>query len=239
MRAALSYESLVGGLCWLTISSLLNADSISESIEFARPDPRDGAGERDCAQHDRHDRRGAVHYHAAGGYGDGRAAGIAGMGGRCAVSSVRRTGVRGVGFDVSWIRRLLSIPERDLRAAEMGTADFVSVHLAALLQRSTLDCQRMPWACGLRCVLLAEPGKGIRSAHSGIAHPLGGPAASKLDCDAGNCVRNRYLLLHGYVALSANHGDCAAVEDLMVRRNGDDRMDHLRRSPAFQRRARL
>ena len=56
----------------------------------------------------------------------------------------------------------VSLPERDLWSAEMGAADFVSVYLAAFLQRAAFDCHGMYRAGRLRCLLLARPGDGIR-----------------------------------------------------------------------------
>ena len=73
----------------------------------------------------------------------------------------------------------------------------------------------------------------------GAAHSVGGTTAGELDRDAGNCGGGRHLFLHGAAALPAHHGDRAAFEDAVARRDGNDWMDHLRRADALQRRAGL
>ena len=121
----------------------------------------------------------------------------------------------------------------------MGAADFFSVYLATFLQRSAFDCQRMHRARGLRCLLLARPGDGLRRTHCGAAHPMGRATSGELDCDAGNCTGGRYLLVHGLAALPAHHSDRAPFENIVAGRDGNDRMDHLRWADALQRRSRV
>ena len=48
------------------------------------------------------------------------------------------------------------------------------VYLATLLQRSTVDCQRMHRAGGLCCLLLARPRNDLRSTHGGVRIPGAG-----------------------------------------------------------------
>ena len=80
----------------------------------------------------------------------------------------------------------------------------------------------------------------VYAAHTAALHiPWAGPLAGELDCDAGNCTGDSHLLLHRLVALSADHGDRATFEATVGRRDGNDRMDHLRRADALQRRARV
>ena len=214
-------------------------DSPAKPDQFSRPDPRHGPRERYCAQHDRHDRRGAVHHHAAGPGRDGRAAGHAGLGGGRAVGGVRRAGVGGTGRRVPGVGRIVSLPERDLWAEKMGTADFVFVYLATFLQRSAFDRQRMHRAGRLRCLLLARSRDGVCRAHLGSAHPVGRVTSSELDCDTGNCTGDRHLLIHGLAALPAHHSDRATFENAVAWRDGNDWMDHLCRADALQRRSRI
>src|SRR5208282_5543300 len=110
-----------------------------------------------------------------------------------AAGGVRRIGVGGVGGSIPRVGRILSLLERDLWAAEMGTADFVSVYLATFLQRSAVDCQRMHRAGGLRRLLLAEPGNGLRGAHFGPAHPGSRAASGELDRHARNLAGDIHL----------------------------------------------
>ena len=96
---------------------------------------------------------------------------------------------------------------------QMGTADFVSCLSGNF--PSALRCPLPRDASGWRAMrLITGPaGNGVRRAHCGCAYPVGGPAASELDCDAGNRGGGRHLLFHGAAALSAHHGDRAAVEN--------------------------
>src|SRR5580698_3186702 len=94
---------------------------------------------------------------------------------------VRRAGIGRTGFDVSRVRWIVSIPERDLWAAKVGAADFVSVHLATFLQRSAVDFERMHRASGLRRLLLAQPRNNLRRTHCRVAYSRRGAAAGELD----------------------------------------------------------
>src|SRR5271157_4573974 len=135
---------------------------------------------------------------------------------------------------LGWIVGALLAVCDGLWSAEVGAADFISVYLAAFLQRSALDCQRMHRAGRIRCVLLAEPRNGLCRAHFGRDDPVGGAVAGELDCDARHRARSRDLRVHGVAAVPADHGDRAALENIVARRDGNDRMDHLRRAYAFQ-----
>ena len=80
----------------------------------------------------------------------------------------------------------------------------------------------------------------VYAAHTAaLPHPMGRTASGELDCDAGNCAGGSYLPLHGLAALSAHHGDRAPFENIVAGRDGNDRMDHLRRADALQRRSRV
>src|ERR1017187_5269731 len=117
----------------------------------------------------------------------------------------------------------------------MGAADFVPVYLATFLQRTAFDCHRVHRAGRLRGLLLAEPGDSVCRAHCGFAYPMGRIASGELDCDAGDCAGNRYLLFHDLAAVSADHGDRSPVESIVAGRDGNDWMGHLRRADALQR----
>src|SRR5271166_2287743 len=108
---------------------------ISERIvrECARPHPRDGTGERHCAEHDRYDWRGSVHHYAAHAELYGRTAGHDWLDRGSTVCGVRRDGLGGARRGHAGIGRVVSLSARNLWAAENGTADFVLVHLATFI----------------------------------------------------------------------------------------------------------
>src|SRR5271154_1577023 len=117
----------------------------------------------------------------------------------------------------------------------MGAADFVSVYLSAFLQRAAWYSHWLYRSGRLRRLLLARPGDGVRRTQRSFAHPMGRATAGELGGDAGDCGGGRDLLLNGVAALSAHYGDWAPFESVVAGRNGNDRMDHLRRADALQR----
>src|SRR6202140_3162326 len=222
-----------GGSCFFP-SLILLANVIQPSKQFSGPHPWDGAMERHGAQHDRHDWRGSVHYHASGLERDGRAAGTAGMDFGSATCRLRWLGVCGIGRGAAHVRRILSLLARNLWSAEMGTANFVSVYLASILQRAAFDCDRMHRAGGVRRLLLARAGDGLCPARCGAADPVGRSPAGQLDRYARHIDSGGDLFLHGAAAVSEYHGDWAAYQGVMVRGDGDHWLDHLRRPDPLQ-----
>ena len=150
-----------------------------------------GSGQRDRAEHDRHDRRGAVHHHAAGVERHGRTAGDAGMGAGRAARSLRRFGLRGTKRGPAGIGRIVSLSARDLRSAEMGTPDFLPVHLAGIVQRAAIDRHWLHRPGRIRRVLLAGTRNRIRPPRGCPAHSVGGTAAGQLDRHARHRRRRR------------------------------------------------
>src|SRR5208283_4351963 len=132
------------------------------------------------------------------------------------------------------VGRTLSLPERDLWAAEMGAADFFSIYLAAFLQRAAFDCYWVHRPGWLRGLLLARPGNGISRPHCGIAHPVGRITAGELGGDSGDCARGHYLLLHGVASLSPDHRDWPPHGNIVAGGHGNHRMDYFRRADALQ-----
>src|SRR5580693_10182900 len=126
-----------------------------------------------------------------------------------AARGMRWAGVGGTGLDVSRVGWIVPLLKRDLWAAKMGPADFVSLHLATFLQCSAVDCQWVHRAGRLRCLLLAELGDSLRRTHSGFADPWSRVASGQLDCDARNGARDIHLPFHGFSALPAHHRDWA------------------------------
>ena len=151
-----------GGSCFFR-NSILLANVIYPSKQFSGPDPRHGLGERHRAEYDRHDRCGSVHHHAAGPGRDGRSAGAAGMGFGSVAGGVRRTGFRRTGGSAAGFGRIVSLPARNLWAADLGAADLVSVYLAGIVQRTVVDCDRMHRPSRVRRLLLARTGDGVRA----------------------------------------------------------------------------
>src|SRR5580658_3212607 len=64
---------------------------------------------------------------------DGRSAGHAGMDSRRAAGCLRRAGVGRTRRGIAGVGRLLPLSERDLRAANLGSPRFVSLHLAIIV----------------------------------------------------------------------------------------------------------
>ncbi len=100
---------------------------------------------------------------------DGRPAGDAGMDIGRAAGHLRRPGLGGTGRGHAGVGRVVSLSERNLRAAEAGAAGFFPVYLATLLQRSAFDCLGSDRAFAVRGFLLAAPGTGVVDPHLGAS----------------------------------------------------------------------
>src|ERR1035441_5405069 len=135
--------------------------------------------------------------------------------------------------------RIVPLPARNVRSEEMGTADFVPVYLAGFIFCAAVDSDRMHRPGGICGLLLAGTGYGPRPSRRSAAHSVGRNAAGQLDRHPGNGGRGPDLFLYGAAALPQHHGHRAAVKNTVVWRDGDNRLDHLRRTHAFQRRASL
>ncbi len=59
----------------------------------------------------------------------------------------------------------ISILERDLRAAEVGSRGFLPLYLAIIIQRSAFDCLRSRRSLAVRGFLLAGTGAGLGGPH--------------------------------------------------------------------------
>src|SRR5579864_4039939 len=115
----------------------------------------------------------------------------------------------------------------------MGTVDLVSFYLAGIVQRSAFDCHRMHWASGIHRLLLARTGYGVRASRRRAAPPVGRDIAGELDRYPGNGSCRGDLLLYRVAALPAHHGDWAPFKSPVVRCNGNDWLDYLRRPDAL------
>src|ERR1700752_1972304 len=98
----------------------------------------------------------------------------------------------------------------------MGTADFVSVYLAGVVFGAAVDCDRVHRAGGLRGILLAGAGCGLRAPRSCAAYSMGWDAAGELDRPAGNGGGRIDLFLYRAAALPQHHCYRAAVENIVV-----------------------
>src|SRR5216684_4131312 len=132
-----------------------------------------------------------------------------------------RRGAAGVG-------RVVSLPERDLRTAEDGAADLVSVYLATFIQCTAFHCYRLHRAGGIRSLLLAATGNSLFVIRCRGAHSLGRKSSCELDRHAGNRSRSGCMFSRDTTALPAHHGDWKTVESAMGMRNGNDGLDYLR-----------
>src|ERR1017187_9822768 len=147
---------------------------------------------------------------------------------------LRWAGVGRTGRGDAGVGRVVPVFERDLRAAEVGTSCFLPLYLATLIQRSTLDCFGGGRALAVCGFLLAGTGAGLGGAHVEPESAAAWSIASDLGGDAGNFACDRSLPVHGVSALPADHGDLMAFEAALGGRDGDDRVDHLRRPDPFQ-----
>src|SRR2546429_649499 len=218
------------------LTTKLDATSYRIRLELSHSHPRHGPGQRHGPQHDRHDRSGTVHPHAPHDQRDGRAAGHARMDSRGPVRGLRWAGMGGVGRRNARLRRIVSLPEGNLWAAENGSPHLVPVHLAALLQRSTLHCYGMSRPGRIRRILLAGLGHHLCRAQRRTPHSLGRPVADKLDRDTRHLSSRSHLLLHNSPALPSNHSDRPPLEAALDRRDGYDWLDHFRWDHTLQRR---
>src|ERR1039458_6678952 len=85
-------------------------------------------------------RSGTVYYDPADHNRDGRAAGDAGLGAGRAARRLRWAGLGRTGRGHAGVGRIVSVFERNLWAAEAGTAHIFSLYLATVFQRSAVDC---------------------------------------------------------------------------------------------------
>src|ERR1035441_10828442 len=71
---------------------------------------------------------------------------------------LRWTGVGRVGRGNAGVGRLVPVFERDLRAEEAGSAHFISLYLATLVQRAAFDCFGGDWTVAVCRFFLAGAG---------------------------------------------------------------------------------
>src|SRR6266446_355618 len=113
----------------------------------------------------------------------------------------------GAGRGDAGVRRFVPLSAGNLRAAENGAADFVSFHLATLLQRSAFHRNRLHWTGRICGVLLAGLANCLFRAYGGPPHSLGGATTSKLAGDAGNRGGDRRMLPGNASAIPADYSD--------------------------------
>src|ERR1017187_7341874 len=154
----------------------------------------------------------------------------AGRGSRC----LRRAGLGGTRRRHAGVRRLVWLFERDLWAAETGARCFVPLYLATLIQRSALDCLGSGGPLAVRLFLLARTGTGLGDPHTQSEFAAAGTTAGELGSNACNSAGDWCLPVDGVSPVSTNHGDLQAFDAALGRRNGNDRVDHLRRPYPFQ-----
>src|SRR5450755_2432104 len=103
----------------------------------------------------------------------------------------RARGLRRAGLGRAWRRyarvgRVVSLFERDLRAAEAGSRCFFPVYLATLIQRSALDCLGSGGPLAVRLFLLARTGAGLGNSHTESEFAAAGTTAGELGSNACN-----------------------------------------------------
>ena len=158
---------------------------------------------------------------------------------RRSAGRVRWTCLGGVGRRDAGLGRVVSLFERNLRSAKIGARRFIPLHLATFIQRSAVDCVGSGGALAIRRFLLARTGAGLGHTHAGGASSATRPTASDLGSNARDSARNRSLRFRGVSALPAHHRDFKVFAATLAWRDGDDRLDHRDRPPAFQRAAGL
>ena len=111
-------------------------------------------GQRRIAEHDVHDRRGAVHHAAADCGGDGRLAGVAGLAAGRGDCRLRRAGLGGAGRGDAGGGWVVHVSARDLWARGRGPLRLVSLYFSAWVQRAVVDRLGLHRFCGV-CVVSA------------------------------------------------------------------------------------
>ena len=148
--------------------------------------------------------------------------------------SVGRTRRRYAGF-----RWFVSVPERNLWTQNFGSADFVPLHLATFVQRSALDCIRLHWPIQVRGLFLAATGTHLCFARSKPRHSCPREPAAALDCLRRHSRRHPRVSARDFSSVSPDHQHWPDVQANVAGRHGHDRVDHLCRAHALQRRSRF
>src|ERR1035437_6527591 len=109
---------------------------------------------------------------------------------------LRRAGLGRIRRGDAGVGRVVSVFERDLRAAEVGASCFLPLYLATLIQCSTFDCFGGGRALAVCGFLLAGTGTGLGGAHVEPESAAAWSIASDLGGDARNFACDWSLLVH-------------------------------------------
>ena len=156
------------------------------------------------------------------------------MGTGRAARHLRWAGVGRTGRGHAGVGRIVSLFERNLRAAEAGTAHIFSLYLATVFQRSAVDCIGRHRAFAICGFFLAGSGARLVDPHRQPQSAADRNSTVDLGCDAGHAGGHRRLRTHSFPALPADHGDFAAHQPALAGRDGNDWMDHRCRAYSFQ-----
>src|SRR5258707_14635550 len=156
------------------------------------------------------------------------------MGAGRGAGHLRWAGLGGAWRSDARIGRVLSLFERDLRAAEIGTRGFIPFYLATFVQRSTFNRLGSRRPLAIRGFFLARTGTCLGGAHVEPESAPAGATASFLGSNARDSARNWSRPVHGISSLPPNHSDLKTFNGALDRRDGDHRLDHLRRPHPFQ-----
>src|SRR5260370_3012909 len=156
------------------------------------------------------------------------------MGGWRRPGRLRWAGLGGTWRGDATVGRVLPLFERDLRAAKVGSRGFLSFYLAALLQRSAFDRLGSGGALAVRGFFLAGSGTGLGGTNVKPECAGAGPTASCLGSDARDSAGDRSRLVHSVSPLPPNHRHLQTFNSALGRRDGNDRVDHLRRPDSLQ-----
>src|SRR5260370_13592408 len=123
------------------------------------------------------------------------------------------------------VGRVVSLFERDLRSAEVGTSGFLSIYLATLIQRSAFDCLGSRRALAVRGFLLARTGTGLGGSYVEPESAAAGSTASDLGGNARDSARDWSRPVHRVSALPADQGDLKVLAASLGGSVGEDRLD--------------
>ncbi len=120
--------------------------------------------------------------------------------------AVRWAGLGRVGRGHARRRRLVSLPEGNLRAANAGSAAVVPLHLAAFVQRAPFGCLRLHRPVALRRISVARTWNASLAAHTlHLALPLVGALEARVVVTPATFVAIAHLCARGFPAISPYH----------------------------------
>src|SRR5260370_30408277 len=143
----------------------------------------------------------------------------------CGAGDLRWAGVGRTGGGDAGGGLVVSLPERNLRPAEVGASSLLPLYLATLIQRSAFDCLGSRRALAVRGFLLARTGTGLGGSYVEPESAAAGSTASDLGGNARDSARDWSRPVHRVSALPADQGDLKVLAASLGGSVGEDRLD--------------